>query len=372
MSFILSFEVLRYHKLMRTHFLKIIGIFLISLKIFANEVPELLVFVKNNCTHCENAKEFLDKLSSSGKHSLKITFLPIENEENFAKLKQLAMENNTNQLAVPAFYYQGKLSIGFQGPERVMVFLGLDKDTEKKGEFTLPFFGKKEIKISSLFIFTVFLGLVDGFNPCAMWVLLILLSILINIKDRKKVLLISGTFVLMSGLVYFIFMAAWLNFFILVENITFLKKAIALVALFVGAVHIKDFFFFKKGITFSIPKSVLPKIFQQIQKILQEKELPLIFISTAILAFFVNFVEFLCTVGLPVVYGQILAEQNLTSFMHYYYLIVYNLAYIFDDALMVFIAVWSMEKFKLQERGGRWLKLLSGAVLVGISIYLIF
>jgi glutaredoxin len=361
---------------MRTYFLKIIGIFLVSLNLFGSEVPELLVFVKKNCTHCENSKEFLNEISSSGKYSLKISFLPVENAENMAKLKRLGLENNTTQLAVPAFYYQGKLLIGFQNRERIMVFLGLAESPLKRGDFlreiTLPFFGKKEIKISSLFVFTVFLGLVDGFNPCAMWVLLFLLSILVNIQERKKVLLISGTFVLMSGLVYFMFMAAWLNFFILVDNLSFLKKTIALIAFIVGMVHIKDFFFFKKGITFSIPENILPKIFQQIQKILQEKKIALIFLSTAVLAFFVNFVEFLCTVGLPVVYGQILAEQHLSSFMHYYYLVIYNLAYIFDDALMVIIAVWSMKKFKLQERGGRWLKLLGGGVLVGISIYLLY
>lgn len=363
----------KFARIWTSYFAKIITFFLISLNLFGSEIPELVVFIKNNCVHCEKAKSFLNEISSSGNYSFKISFLSVEDEKNLEKLKVLAIENNLDQIAVPAFYYQKKLLIGFKDRDRLLAFLGLS--TLKKGDFLreidLPVLGKKEIKISSLLIFTVFLGLVDGFNPCAMWVLLILLSILVNVQERKKLLLISGTFVFMSGLVYFMFMAAWLNFFIITEKVPLIKKTIALLAIIIGIVHIKDFFFFKQGISFSIPTSVLPKIFQKIQKILQEKELPLIFISTAVLAFFVNFVEFLCTVGLPVVYSQILAEQNLSSFMHYYYLVIYNLAYIFDDALMVLITVWSMKKLKLQEKGGRWLKLLSGSVLVGISIYLI-
>jgi len=352
--------------------MKIIILFLISFNILANDVPELLVFTKKNCPHCEDAEKFLKK---SDNYTIKMIFLPIEVEENIVRLKKLAFENDLEQLAVPTFYFQGKLLVGFN-EERLIAFLSGEKTPKMKGffsqEISIPFLGKQEIKVPSLFIFTIFLGLIDGFNPCAMWVLLFLLSMLVNIKDRKKVFLIAGTFVFVSGLVYFLFMAAWLNFFILVGQMSFIKKFIASLALVVGFVHIKDFFFFKKVITFSIPDKVLPNIYQQIRKIIEEKELFLIFISTFVLAFLVNLVEFLCTVGLPVVYGQILTEQHLSSFMHYFYLVIYNLAYMADDALMVIIAVWSMEKFKLQEKGGRWLKLLSGGVLVGISGYLLF
>ena len=106
--------------------------------------------------------------------------------------------------------------------------------------------------------FTVAIGLIDGFNPCAMWVLVFLLSLLVGVTSRRKTVLIAGTFVLVSGLMYFAFMVAWLNAFLLVGFSRSLQALLGVVAVSIGAIHIKDFFAFKRGLSLSIPERAKP------------------------------------------------------------------------------------------------------------------
>lgn len=122
-------------------------------------------------------------------------------------------------------------------------------------------------------VFTLAVGLVDGFNPCAMWVLLFLLSILVNLRDRRRIIAIAGTFVIVSGLAYFAFMAAWLNVFLLIGYLRPIQVVLALIAILIGAVHVKDFFAFKQGFSLSIPESAKPGIYEKIRKIVAAEHL---------------------------------------------------------------------------------------------------
>ena len=127
----------------------------------------------------------------------------------------------------------------------------------------LPLVGKVSAGEIGLPLFTLAVGLIDGFNPCAMWILVFLLSILVNIKDRRKIIAIAGTFVLVSGLAYFAFMAAWLQVFLLVGIARPVQIALGLLACFIGSVNVKDFFAFKKGISLSIPESSKPGLYRR-------------------------------------------------------------------------------------------------------------
>ncbi len=131
----------------------------------------------------------------------------------------------------------------------------------------LPFFGIASVSELGLPLFTFLVGLVDGFNPCAMWVLVFLLSILVNIKDRKKILLIAGSFVLVSGLAYFAFMAAWLNVFQLIGLQRWVQIALGSLGVVIGLINVKDFFAFRRGITLSIPESAKPGIYRRVRRI---------------------------------------------------------------------------------------------------------
>jgi hypothetical protein len=230
-------------------------------------------------------------------------------------------------------------------------------------EMDMPLFGKISVEKLGLPIFTMAIGLVDGFNPCAMWVLLMLLTILVNLRDRKRILIIAGTFVFISGAVYFVFMAAWLNIFLIIGFSRVLQIIIGLTALLIGTVHIKDYFAFKKVFSLSIPEYAKPSLYSRIRDVIYAENIIATFIAIIVMAILVNLVELLCTAGLPAIYTQILTLQQLSTSQYYLYLILYNIAYMFDDALMVGLVVFTMSKQRLEEEEGRWLKLLSGSII---------
>ncbi|QDU38765.1 Glutaredoxin [Maioricimonas rarisocia] len=235
----------------------------------------------------------------------------------------------------------------------------------------LPVWGKLNLDAIGLPLFTIAIGLVDGFNPCAMWVLLFLLSILVNLKQRWKILAVAGTFVLISGLAYFAFMAAWLNVFLFVGLLRWVQVLLGTIAVIVGSIHIKDFFAFKQGVSLSIPESAKPGIYARVRRIVTAENLFGAIVGASILAVLVNIVELLCTAGLPALYTQILAMQDLPTWNNYLYLGLYNLAYMADDALMVTIVVVTLGRHKMQETQGRWLKLISGCVIFILGLVMI-
>jgi hypothetical protein len=236
----------------------------------------------------------------------------------------------------------------------------------------VPLLGRLEARRLGLPLFTIAIGLIDGFNPCAMWVLLFLLAMLVNVRDRRRVALVAGTFVAVSALAYYAFMAAWLNAFLLVGLSRAAQVALGVLALGVGAVHAKDFFAAHRGPSLSIPESAKPGIYARTRKILAAKSVWLALAGAAGLALVVNVIELLCTAGLPAVYTQVLARQGVSPASRYGYLALYDAAYMLDDGVMVAIAVITLGKRKLQERGGRILKLVSGATLVVLGAMLLF
>ncbi len=235
----------------------------------------------------------------------------------------------------------------------------------------LPVFGKLRVDDLGMTLFSFLVGIVDGFNPCAMWILVFLLSVLVNIKDRRKIVLIAGTFVLVSGLAYFAFMAAWLNLFLLIGIVRPVQVLLGCLALFIGVINVKDFFAFKKGITLSIPDNQKPGLYRRVRQIVEAKYLTVAIGGAVALAVVVNMIELLCTAGLPALYTQILTLQELPAWQNYALIGVYIFAYMLDDTILLTIVVVTLSHRKLQEREGRWLKLLSGLVILALGIVMI-
>ncbi len=275
---------------------------------------------------------------------------------------------------------QPSLEIG-AGPEQLPLPLGIEPDdtinsTDSQAEspdvVDVPLLGRLSAKRLGMPAFTILIGLVDGFNPCAMWVLLFLLSVLVNLKDRWKILAVAGTFVVISGVAYFAFMAAWLNVLLLVGFLRWVQVLLAVLAVVVGTIHIKDFFAFKKGVSLSIPESSKPGIYSRVRRIVLAENLIAAIGGAVVLAILVNIIELLCTAGLPALYSQVLSLQNYPWWENYAYLSLYIVAYMLDDSIMVGIVVVTMGKKKLQEGQGRWLKLVSGLVILALGLVLLF
>jgi len=341
--------------------------------------PDVEVFVRSGCPHCEAAQSFLADIRKDHPGLRIVVYDIAENVFARNRLSRLGTERGIASLGVPAFLIGSELIIGFQSADTTgrEILARLDQPPEQPSPPTpvesiqARWLGELRVTDLGLPLFTITIGLLDGFNPCAMWVLLFLLSLLVNLRDRRKMALIAGTFVLVSGLVYFAFMAAWLNIFLLIGLTRTVQIGLGSIALLMGSINVKDFFALHRGLSVSIPESAKPGLYSRTRQILQAEHLAGALAGVVVLAGFVNLVELLCTAGLPALYTQILTMQQIPAWEYYAYLGLYNVAYVFDDSLMVIIAVITLSRTKLQERTGRWLKLTSGLVMVGLGAILL-
>ena len=90
------------------------------------------------------------------------------------------------------------------------------------------------------------------------------------------------------------------------------------------------------------------------------------------LAVAVNLVELLCSAGLPVVFTQILALNNLPTWQYYAYLILYIFIFILDDLIVFILAMLTLKMTGLGNKYARYSHLIGGAVMVIVGLLLIF
>ena len=352
-----------------------VGLLVASLPAAAAQLAcdQLTIYVREGCPHCADAKVFVQGLRER-LPQLSVTLRDVEQDSQArADFLRLSRQHQVSRPGVPTFAFCDQVLVGFGSAETTGrrledLLLGQGVAVGNRTVVDLPVFGAISPGDLGLPVFTIALGLVDGFNPCAMWVLLFLLSLLVHVKNRARIALVAGIFVLVSGLVYFAFMAAWLNVFLLLGYSRWLQVALGVLAIFVGTVHVKDFFALHHGLTLSIPEAAKPGLYERVRRIVRAENLVAAVVGVTVMAVLVNFVELLCTAGLPALYTQILTYYDLSDGAYYGYLALYNLAYIFDDGLMVTIAVVTLGNRRLQEREGRWLKLLSGALILALGI----
>ena len=356
------------------------------------------VFVREGCPHCAKAEEFLAQLQKE-RPALSIVIRDVQKEPAaLDRLKELAEQAHAGTVRVPAIHVRGQLIVGFSpaAGTDTLVRAALDGgrtgpqadaaatcDAEEslacpKGpdaaeeEFSVTLFGRTiTLADVGLPAFTLTMGLLDGFNPCSMWVLLLMISLLAPMNDRRRMLAIGGTFVLIQGIAYFVFMAAWLNMFLLIGVSRAVTLVVAAIAIIAGLVNLKDFVAFGRGISLSIPQSAKPGIYNRMRALLHAPTMTAAIVGAAVLAVLVQVVEFMCTSGFPALFTRILTLRDLPQASYYGYMLLYIAGYMLDDIVILSIGVIMLSRHRLQEREGRVLKLVSGLVMVGLGIYLI-
>ena len=231
-----------------------------------------------------------------------------------------------------------------------------------------------DINISSLSlpVLTVVLAGLDSFNPCAFFILIFLLNLLLYAKSRKRMLLIGSIFIFFSGLLYALFMFILLNAVLLTKHTPIVTIFAGGLALALGIINIKDFFFFKKGASLSIPEDKKPGIYSQMRKLVKNPKTTAAIIGTVILAGTVNFYELLCTLGLPLVFTRNLALYDLSIIEYYTYIFFYNVIYVIPLIIIVTIFVVTLGKRKLTEWHGQIMKLTTGIMLSSFGFLFIY
>ena len=342
-------------------------------------VVHLYFFWSESCPHCLKAKPFVEALAAKHAwirlHSAEISRHP----ESFRQYSEMAAALGQEVQSVPGFFLCGEMMVGFLTPETSGAQLLRKAEACRVGvplrtssPLVLPFLGSIEAGDFSLPALTVIIAGLDAFNPCAFFVLLFLLSLLVHARDRSKMLLVGGVFVFFSGLIYFLFMAAWLNVFLVMEELRYVTLGAGIVAVLVALVNIKDFFWFKAGISLSIPDRAKPLLYQRMRNLVAAAHWPSVLAGTAALAIVANAYELLCTAGFPMVYTRILTLRGLPTFDYYLWLALYNVVYVIPLAVIVFTFAWTLGGRKLQEDEGRLLKLVSGNMMLGLGLTLLF
>lgn len=353
-----------------------IGVWILLLLLWAPapQAADILeVYVREGCPHCASAKQFLAEYGRQHPE-LTIVYRAIDRDPQAREaLMTISEQAGVWPPGVPTFVHKGEVMVGHadgqEGARTLRAFIEHSPVEQHPGaDGRLAGLSVTELGLP---LFTLAVGLLDGFNPCATWVLLFLLSLLVRLRSRRRMAVIAGTFVLASGLVYYAFMAAWLNLFLFTGLSAAVRVALALVALAIGLINLRDGLSSKARFTLAIPEAAKTGLYTRMRRLLQSPGLLLSLPAVVMLAVIVNFVELLCTAGFPALYTAILTRQEIGEAAYYGYLGLYILAYMADDALMVGLAVLALGDRRLGETGARRLKLLSGGVMGALGLVLL-
>ena len=363
-------------------------------------------FWGSGCPHCKEEKAFLNAMKEKYPRMKVADYEVWYDKENAALLSKMASAYGIKTAGVPVTFIGRNSIVGFsrhareelsdflqecslkrcpdpagilsgnsfaeESPARSHDSRASDVECTEKGKAVyIPWLGSLDSSQMSLPVITVVIAGLDSFNPCAFFVLFSLLGLLIHAKSRRKMLLIGSVFVFFSGFIYFLFMAAWLNLFLVMGQVDLITKLAGSVAVVIALINIKDFFVFKKGVSLTIPDSAKPKLFDRMRKLLKSTSVVSILIGTAVLAVAANAYELLCTAGFPMVFTRILTLNSLSSAWYYFYLIFYNTIYIIPLSIIVILFTVTLGKRQLTEDQGRLLKLVSGAMMLALGAVLL-
>jgi thiol-disulfide isomerase/thioredoxin len=375
------------------HILKIILIaillfFSFGYKVNAEEKVDVYLFYSDTCPHCTKEKEMLNELVEKNSNIV-LHLHEIHSYDSYKLWEKMANELGTKPSLVPFTVIGNVYFIGYSEvntkneiineinkrlyPNNEEEIENEPKEENEKDNYQLdvPIIGKIETKDLSLPLIAIIIGTLDGFNPCAMWVLLFLISILMGMKDKKKMWTLGLAFIITSALIYFLFMVAWLNVALFVGSLLWIRLLVAGVALVGGFINLKSGLKKDTGCEVVDDKK-REKIFTRIKKFTSEKKFLLALGGIILLAISVNLIELLCSAGLPVIFTQILALNELTSIEYYLYILLYIIFFMIDDILVFFIAMATLKLTGISTKYGKISHIIGGILMIVIGLLLIF
>ena len=344
---------------------------------FAVEKVKIEYFGRKDCKNCTNLEKFLEKLSNERKDFEYVEYKIDESDEN----KNLFDEVTTKLKLVkgtPIIYLNGHIIQGFntsettgneiirlidEGKKADKIFTleeyvkngkyenvtsndsicqgeeacevpGLTKETSKQVLVNIPFINKSiDLTDYSLPLMSLILGTVDGFNPCAMWVLVLFLTALIAVGNKIKMFRVAGLFILAEAVMYYLILNAWLYTWDFVGLDKWVTPIVGVVGIIGGIFFVKNYF--KKELSCEVTDfKKRAKISSQIREIADKPFTLLTALGIIGLALSVNVIEFACSVGIPQTYTKILQINNVAFWQRQLYTFIYIVGYIVDDILV--------------------------------------
>ncbi|MGM5482665.1 MAG: glutaredoxin domain-containing protein [Nanobdellota archaeon] len=352
-------------------------------------------FMKKGCPQCSNVEDFLKSIEK--KHNIGLNKYNINSEPDKEIYNSFKKNYGLTTGAYPIIFIGDKYLVGessiknnleeeivyckenqctcpLEKIDGMTPYLPKSKDitSEKQEMVSIPLVGTVNLSVMPITVTTAIISFIDGFNPCSLWLITFLLGIVIYSNSRKKILTVGGTFLLVTGIAYALFMAGLLNVFLYIGYLKIIQIIVATIAFIFAIVNIKDYFWYKKGVSFTIPDKYKPKIFRNMREIMKsDKSLAATVIGTGFLALGVVLVELPCTAGFPLVWSNMIAQNQIQGFAFFMLLLLYMVIYLSIEIMIILVALITMKATRFEEKQGRILKLVGGMIMLALAIVML-
>ncbi len=353
---------------------------LTNTKIDDNKV-NLYLFFGQECPHCEEERNWLNNLKEQYKDNLNIYEFEVWHNKTNAKLMEEAKKIfDFSGQSVPFTVVGDKAFAGYSEVSASRIenvlkeYLKEDNNQENvENNVNIPILGNINMKSVSIPLVAVILGFIDGFNPCAMWILLFLINMLFTMKNKKRAWIIGFTFLLVSGLVYFLSMLG-INLVISVVAVNWLKILIAIFILIAGILNLRKYFKIRKeeaGCSV-VDEKKRKKLITKMRDITSNKSFILALLGTIVLAASVNLIELACSLGFPVIFTEVLSINNISGITKIIYLLIYIFFYMIDDMIVFTISMVTLQATGITNKYNKLCTLISSIIMIIMGLLLIF
>lgn len=347
-------------------------------KVEENKI-NIYLFYSYTCPHCHDEIEYFKELEEKYKDKINIyKYEVMKNKDNLTMMNASKNLFEVTSTGVPFTIIGKEYILGFSESTKdefkyiLNNYLSENKNNNEKVEKNIPILGNIDAKKTSLTLVGIILGFIDGFNPCAMWILLLLINMTLGMKEKKKMITIGLTFILTGGIIYFFSMLG-IGVILDLTMVNVVRDIIAIVAIILGIYNLYTYIKTRKNTgCHVVDKKKRKGIIKKINEIMSKKSTLLAIIGTIVLASSVNLIELACSLGFPTIYLELLSLNNIHGLSKIIYLILYIFFYLIDDLVVFLIAVFTLKSKGISTRYNKFVNLIGGILMILMGILLIF
>lgn len=367
---------------------------------------EVVVFVREGCKHCADEEKFLTELTS-GRGDVYITYKRLENPDDRKLWDEFTTKLDISKVT-PLTIVGTKLIIGFDrdtttgeqikgliaqalesGVKTDLLNVSYDLSSiaqatcpedgsvpcvvEETAPYmiNLPIFGSINANAYPLAVLSAILGFIDGFNPCAMWVLVTFLLILMQVGNRKRMFLFAGVFVLAETIMYYLILTVWFKTWDFVQLDNIITPIVGLVSIGAGIFFLREWR--QKELECKVTNlEQRHRTRKKIEQLALAKFSVFTLLGILGLAFSVNIIEFACSIGIPQTFTKILEINNLGFLKSNVFIFIYILFYMIDDFIVFGIGLYGIDKLSLTTKYSKLSNLIGGILMIILGFILIF
>jgi glutaredoxin len=378
------------------------------------EDNKIYIFGLKTCPFCQQARKDIGELAAE--NDLEFSYLDLQEKNNSEVYLDIKNRLNIQSNSVPLITINDQYWIGYQKDTfaklhlylisnniiKIEDLLSKEKTTEEQNrnqsaaEKSVPskeqlinkiaadneekniissFLDTQNLENNNLLLSTILIGAIDGFNPCSLWMLTLLLGFLIHSNSKSKMLLVGISFLLTTAIIYGLFIIGIFKSVNLISNLRYLNIMTSIFILIFGIVNLKEYFYFKKGITTTISDKNKDKLIKKMRKIVTvDKGKTAIVLMTIIVASTAAIAELPCTSGFPVIWSKILNLNGVNTFNFQYQILIitYLLFYLFDEILVFGVVLKTLKIKKIKINTAKKMKLFLGLMMSFIGVDLLF